>query len=323
MTHQDAPDHQFHQTIHIQCHPLKKESAVNRLLRTVLCAVPVVTLCVAGLDAAPAASQPLLPQAEQLSSPSLSQLSARPRPHLMRMRRQSPRPVLPLAGSDLIDHGGAILPTSHVYTIWWGRKGAWAPDVQPGIDKLFDGLPRSAFLARAQQYMRGDDVTTERKDTRSDPRPPSSRVTEAVLAREITRVMGPSVDPLGIYFVFTSNFPKTANFCAWHSTVAIHAVRVAVVYMPNTSNRLGCAQRAPAPTSISLGLRSLANVASHEFMEVITDAQPTSTSVAWIDNSGLEIGDKCAWIFSEPVHLSNGSVWSLQTEWSNAGSTCL
>jgi hypothetical protein len=70
-------------------------------------------------------------------------------------------------------------------------------------------------------------------------------------------------------------------------------------------------------------LRSLANVASHEFMEVITDAQPTSTSVAWIDNSGLEIGDKCAWIFSEPVHLSNGSVWSLQTEWSNAGSTCL
>jgi len=296
---------------------------VNRLTRTALCAVPLITLGIVGLDAAPAASRPLPVITHHLASPATSHASTRPRLHLMRMRRQSPRPVRPSGTSNLIDHGGAILPNSHVYTIWWGRKNAWTPDVQPGIDKLFDGLDQSSFLGRAQQYMRGATVTTTRKDTRSDPSTPPARVTEGVLGREIARVMGPSVDPLGIYFIFTSNFPKTANFCAWHSAVAIHAVRVAVAYLPNITNRPGCDQRAPLPPSISRGLRSLANVASHEFMEVITDAQPTKTSVAWIDDAGLEIGDKCAWVFGEPVQLSNRSVWPLQTEWSNAQSACL
>jgi hypothetical protein len=52
-------------------------------------------------------------------------------------------------------------------------------------------------------------------------------------------------------------------------------------------------------------------------MESATDPLPGGATYAWIDKSGSEIGDKCAWQFSGPVTLSNGSEWQLQQEWSN------
>ena len=42
-----------------------------------------------------------------------------------------------------------------------------------------------------------------------------------------------------------------------------------------------------------------------------------------LHRQGSEIGDKCAWLFTGPVTLSNGSVWQLQEEWSNAVTGCV
>ena len=113
------------------------------------------------------------------------------------------------------------------------------------------------------------------------------------------------------------------NFCAWHSYYTVGGQNISIAYMPNTSGVAGCDPGNLYGVPGSQGLRSLANVTSHEFMEAVTDALPGSSTYGWIDSSGSEIGDKCAWTFGGAVTLSNGSVWQLQKEWSNAVTGCV
>jgi hypothetical protein len=60
-------------------------------------------------------------------------------------------------------------------------------------------------------------------------------------------------------------------------------------------------------------------VAGHEFVESMTDPYPDN---GWVDGSGEETGDKCAWIASGQgamanLHLSTGT-FAVQSMWSNA-----
>ena len=60
-------------------------------------------------------------------------------------------------------------------------------------------------------------------------------------------------------------------------------------------------------------------VEGHEMAETITDQFPSS---GWVDSSGSEIGDKCAWISSGQgasamITLSSGT-FPVQSLWSNA-----
>jgi len=228
------------------------------------------------------------------------------------------------SGGPLIDHGGKVLSTSHTYAIFWGNQSAWASDVQSGIGSLFTGFNGSSFLNTGTQYMRGTSISSAyggfKVDTSS---PPSRSPSTSTIANEVKKVYGTSLDPQGIYFVFTSNFPRNVGFCAWHSYGSIGGQSIAVAYMPNTSGIAGCDPGNLYGVSGSQGLRSLANVTSHEFMEAITDTLPSSSTYGWIDSSGSEIGDKCAWTFGGPVTLSNGTTWQLQQEWSNAAGGCV
>ena len=60
-------------------------------------------------------------------------------------------------------------------------------------------------------------------------------------------------------------------------------------------------------------------VGGHEMAETITDPFPNS---GWLDSSGEEIGDKCAWITSGQGASANiwisGSTFGVQSLWSNA-----
>lgn len=227
------------------------------------------------------------------------------------------------SGGPLIDHGGKILPSSHTYVIWWGSSSAWSSDVQSGIATLFGGFNGSSFLNTGTQYMRGASIGSTYEGSKVDTSAPAKRVQPSTLGSEVAKEYGSSLDPSGIYFVFTSNFPKGGNFCAWHSLATVNGQQIAVAYMPNTTGVAGCDPGNLYNLSGSQGLRSLANVTSHEFMEAVTDTLPSSSTYGWIDASGSEIGDKCAWMFKSPVTLSNGSQWQLQEEWSNAANGCV
>ena len=130
----------------------------------------------------------------------------------------------------------------------------------------------------------------------------------------------------GLYFVFTPsgyyindgtgacNAPA-GNYCAYHNWSSSYTLAYAAMPYPGS----GC-QVSTSPNNNVAG-DSLDNVNSHEQFEAITDPQPSS---GWVDSSGYEIGDKCAWDFSAGLtHLNNGGTFEVQTEYSNATSSCV
>ena len=245
--------------------------------------------------------------------------------HFMKQRSRHGVPAADRSGGNLVDHGGAVMSVAHTYVVWWGPSTAWAGDVKPGIRRFFAGLRGSTFLSTALQYLRGAPLDFRVGVTRIDPSTPPPSITPDVLGREIGRVFSSGVDPLGVYFVYTSSFPRGARYCAWHSSAVVNSRVIAVAFMPNTGAVTGCDPQVitgrshPVP---SPALRSLVNVTSHELMEVLTDPQP-GRATAWVDAHGAEIGDKCAWTFAAPVVLRNHSTWILQSEWSNSSAACV
>jgi hypothetical protein len=221
---------------------------------------------------------------------------------------------------NLIDHGGPVLAASHTYAVFWGSQSAWSPDVPSGIATLLGGFNGSNYLGISQQYMRGASISSAYEGAAYDSSTPPKKVSAANLGTEVQKLYGSNLDPNALYLVYTSNFPKGGGFCAWHSDTTVGGTTIQVAYMPNTGLAgAGCDPGNLYGVSGSEDLRSLANVTAHEYSETVTDPQLN----AWYDSSGSEIGDKCAWQFSGPVRLSNGSVWQLQEEWSNAASGCV
>jgi hypothetical protein len=207
--------------------------------------------------------------------------------------------------------------------VWWGDQSAWDPDVQSGIGSLFLGFNGSSFLNTGTQYMRGASIGSTYAGATVDPTAPPKKVNTSTLGAEVQKIYGTSLDPNGIYFIYTSNAPAGGNFCAWHALATVNGQSIAVAYMPNVTGVTGCDPGNLYGVSGSEGLRSIANITSHEFMEAVTDPLPSSQTYGWIDSGHQEIGDKCAWQFGGAVTLSNGSVWQLQEEWSNAVTGCV
>jgi hypothetical protein len=120
----------------------------------------------------------------------------------------------------------------------------------------------------------------------------------------------------------------SAKFCAWHDSTGDNALTGGAVSSPYgqlaftnlpyvTDAASGCGQgfvnSGPAGT-----LDGVTIVEGHEYAETLTDPYPPS---GWIDNSGNEDGDKCAWIksgqgASQDITLSTGS-FPVQSTWAN------
>jgi hypothetical protein len=225
--------------------------------------------------------------------------------------------------SNLIDHGGRVLPASKIYYFWWGNATAWPSDANSGLTSFAQGLNGSTFMGDIfPQYMRGAGVSTSYVTSYFDSSaPPNHGPQTSTIVNEACRVItnnGLTPDPTAVYVVLTSNFPKGANYCAWHSYGNCNGTTIQVAYMPNTTGVSGCNDPVLTCNTFSQGTQSIANVLSHEFSEAITDANAN----AWYDSSGSEIGDKCAWTFSACVNLKTSS-WQLQKEWSNSVSGCV
>lgn len=229
--------------------------------------------------------------------------------------------------SPLIDHGGKLLPSSTTYAIWWGSSG-FPTDEQSAIPLLLQGFNGSTYLATANQYMRDSSAATtsyyNSKPLQDTSSPPSHGPSTATIVNEVAKVLTANqltADPNGIYFVFTSNFPKV-NYCAWHSSGSIGGTTVQVAYVPNTNGVTGCAPPGgytTASNGLSQATQSIADSTAHEFMEAVTDPAPTS---GWADKNGQEIADKCETFYGSPVIVGT-TAWQLQGEWSNHAGGCV
>jgi hypothetical protein len=222
--------------------------------------------------------------------------------------------------SPLIDHGGAVLPASSVYAIYWGTASDFPSDLKQGMDSLLGGFAGSSYLGIAQQYMRGAAVSNVYQGSIDDPSaPPKNAPTTAALGLEVCKLF-PNPDPNTLYVVFTSNAPKI-RYCAWHDKTTCNGVTFQVAYVPNQALLSFCSPYVAANlhcNGYSGGTVTSADSVAHEFMEAISDAHID----AWYDKNGQEMADKCEYNYTACVGLKNGSSWQIQTEWSNALGAC-
>lgn len=128
------------------------------------------------------------------------------------------------------------------------------------------------------------------------------------------------------FFVATSHGNNASGFgsryCAWHSTVSSSYGTISYTNFPYITD----AGASCGANFNGLGATAgITIVGGHEFGETETDPQPNT---GWLDNSGYENGDKCAWIQSgypgaaADIALTTGT-FAAQSLYSNATGSCV
>jgi uncharacterized membrane protein len=258
---------------------------------------------------------------------------------IQRMRGASPAAATPATNPpNMVYNGGAVLPNTTTYAIWWGKRSDFPPDAVEAMDTFLENLDGSDYLHIADQYMLGGTAHTRFGgnlfDSSAPPIDPVALLVQGI--DPITPVIlnalqnnGLKLDPTAAYLLFTSNFPNEPppynTYCAWHGygTGPDNITPTfQVAYLPNpTSAQSICpANFDPLfnPNNYSDATRTMVNFTAHEFMETITDPNIGG----WYASDGNEIGDPCDFVFQTWVPLEE-SGWKIQEIWSNQASGCV
>jgi serine protease len=230
------------------------------------------------------------------------------------------------AASDLVYHGGSIQQHPAIYLVFWGTQ--WNSDrsgAQDYVTKFFTGLGNTNdnWSRVTSQYTGTNGKPTFTgsvlKGTWVDAAGAApSRASANAIAAEARRGLshfgastGPNVDiiVLSPHGTHPDGFPN-AGFCAWHDATG----GLPYTNMPYVSD----AGRSCGANSVRSALDGFSLVAGHEYLEVVTDPIPPS---GWIDRSGAENADKCAWKNLHAITLGTGS-FAVQPTWSNQVHGC-
>jgi serine protease len=223
--------------------------------------------------------------------------------------------------SNLYYFGGPVAHSPKVYLDFWGTQ--WKSDkhgVRKYLHNLFAGLGRSG-----DNWSR---ITSQYKDSSghgptfsgtvlhgtwldgSGPAPSNASANaigaEAVKAAKHFGVSGDSIQIIVVspHGTHPDGFPN-AGYCAWHSITS----NIPFTNMPYVLDAgKGCGQGA-----VGGALDGFSIVAGHEYAETLTDP---GAGNGWLDSSGFEIGDKCAWMNLFKIQLTTGS-FAMQPLWSN------
>ncbi|HEU5425298.1 MAG TPA: hypothetical protein VFU74_00400 [Actinocrinis sp.] len=258
------------------------------------------------------------------------------------------------SGSGLLSYGGGPVVTSPtVYIVYWGSQ--WGTGSTVSNDPSGEAALQLSFFQHAYgsgdtyftsqtQYCQG--VSTGTKQCGSSGthvgHPSSnpvrgtwldsasaapSRPSDSQLAAEAKRAashFGVSGDNIQIivdspHGVVPSGF-KT-QYCAWHDvTSSSSGANVPYTNFPYiTDAGSGCgANFVGASNGVTGSKEGITIVGGHEYAETLTDPQAGN---GWLDASGYETGDKCAWISSgqgaSTIISMNGAYFAVQSEFSN------
>ena len=258
-------------------------------------------------------------------------------------------------GSTLLfSHGGSVEVIPKVFIVYWGPQ--WAAGFTTGgyssaqaksyVEGFFGGVGGSGWAATDTQYCQGVPSGTtvcpsgaafvtnpsgqfggSWNDTSAVPSSPtqSQIAAEAVVA---AAHFGYSAN--ADYMVFTPTGNSSSGFgtrwCAYHSSTSSGSGTVAYTYMPYVPDAAAsCGMNFVNGTNDTFGhgyFDGFSIVGGHEYAEAATDPFPSS---GWLDGSGAEIGDKCAWIASGQGASANvtlgANYYAVQSLWSNAFSS--
>jgi hypothetical protein len=271
------------------------------------------------------------------------------RPQIL-MRIKGARPAG--GGGNLSYHGGTggvgvETGGDRVYLIYWGAQ--WTnndPSGEAAIQQNFFGhVGGSSWNNSVTQYCEGvaagtifcqgaGIAATNPKgvlagvwydNAAAAPTKPSQRqlAAEAINAAAHFGNTGAGANTQVQYVINTASGNNASGFgtryCAWHSSTSSSYGDIAFTNMPYVTDAgasCGANFVNPGPAGVTDGITI---VGGHEFAETETDIFPSG---GWLDGSGAENGDKCAWIGAGQGAAANialnGATFPVQSLWSNA-----
>ena len=250
--------------------------------------------------------------------------------------------------NDLYYHGGiggvGVETAPKVYLVLWGSQ--WNNNDPSGeeaiLHNFYSGVGSSSWLNSVTQYCQGVATGTFNcgnsgahagnpsgifagvwaDNATAAPRSPrqSQLAAEAVRAAQHFGNSTASSNANAQYVIATATGNSSKGFrtqyCAYHSATSSTVGNVAYTNLPYITD---------AGASCGANFNGLGPdagitiVSGHEMAETITDQFPNG---GWLDSSGAENGDKCAWISSGQgasanITLTTGK-FAVQSLWSNA-----
>jgi serine protease len=237
--------------------------------------------------------------------------------------------------NNLLYHGGPVQTQPHLYVVFWGKSwnnGGDPYGVAAQLIGFYSVIGGSGWLNSVTQYTQSDgqhvanagaiftnSISSWYVDTGSSP---PRRPTQSQMAAEAARAAAQFNDysPNASYVVAmpTGIHPSGfgSQYCAYHSTTTANGHTISwtnLPYMPDAGGACG-ANSVPGGTILD----GVTIVGGHEQAETETDPQPNT---GWLDSSGNENGDKCAWTNLEKN--PNAGNYPTQPLWSNATSSCV
>ena len=244
--------------------------------------------------------------------------------------------VAPASGTgNLLWHGGPVQSAPKVYLILWGSQWSSDPSGEAAIlQNFYSGIGGSNWESAVNQYCTGSSAPCSqstnlsfgglwRDNGSSAPRRP----TQSQLAAEAAKGSGHFGDnSVNAQFVVATSHGNSSRgfgsqYCAYHSSTTASGATISwtnLPYITDAGASCGANFNGLGPNA------GITIVSGHESAESVTDPQPNS---GWLDSSGEENGDKCAWITtgnqgaSANTTLSTGT-FAVQSLYSNAINNC-
>jgi hypothetical protein len=232
----------------------------------------------------------------------------------------------------LLYHGGPVQTAPHIYIVFWGSAWNTSSGDPNGVAarlKSFMGIVGgSKWLNSVTQYtqLNGQHVGNAAGsfigsyvDTASTP---PRRPTQSQLAAEAAKAAAHYGDysASAAYIVALPHGIKPSGFgtqyCAYHSSTSAAGHTIAWTndpYFPDAGYSCGAGSVNNPGT-----LDGVTIVGGHEQGETETDPFPNS---GWLDATGAENGDKCAWMNLE--NNPNAGGYPTQPLWSNSNLGCV
>lgn len=235
-------------------------------------------------------------------------------------------------------YGGKVIPSAHVYAIYWGNAGSYQPQLDSFLQTL---LPGSYFqwlgeYATSTQAPGAGSFVRSIVDTNV---PAGGTVDDSQVRTELANLVAagtlPAPDGNSLYFFF---FPSGTNvsssdgggasctaFCGYHDTFTSGSDEFYYGVLPDPAT---CG--ASCDNQGGNYFADLTAVTTHELTEAITDPEVGLAIQASAQNGGTypvfpngwtsasgEIGDLCAW------QDTTVAGYNVQLEWSNAQGACV
>ena len=260
-------------------------------------------------------------------------------PHFFKSRHILNANAGQAASNNLVYNNGPVMAgTMHAYLIFWEPTGSFVSNTYNSlIQRYFNDVGSSGLYQNNTQYTDASGNAPNNAtlagtwvDTAAYP---STTLQDSDIQNEVSNALstnGWTPDITNMFFVFTAKSENIcasgscsfSQFCAYHNYFGTNTIYAAMPY--DGTDPQGCGPLPGGSPNGDADADAEISTTSHEQMEAATDPLITG----WIDSSGQEIGDKCAYNYGQTASDGSNASWNgnpyiVQQEWDNAQSGCV